>query len=249
MARSILSINKAIKLLTYISEKGNSCSLADISKDLDMPKSTLFGILASLEENDMIKKRDMDNKYSLGLKTYKLGKIYERDFDMKNFVRPYLEGISKKYNESGHLAVLLNNQALYIDLVESSHSIRNAAIPGQTDELYCTSVGRIILAAMENKDIEEYLENIELKPRTTNTIVDKESLLQEIDNIRKTNLSYEFQEYEIGLICISTSIMNSNDEFLATIGLSLPIIRSNEDVLDNIGKDLLEIKASIEKAI
>ncbi len=249
MARSILSINKAIKLLTYISENDNNCSLADISNDLQMPKSTLFGILSSLEENDMIKKNDKDNKYSLGLKTYKLGKIYERDFKIKNLIHPYLKNISMKYNESGHLAILCDNKALYVDLIESSHSIRNSARPGQTDELYCTSVGRIILAAMSDKDIEEYLNNIELKSRTIKSIVDKNVLLEEINNIRKTNLSYEFEEYEIGLICVSTSIVNSNNEFLATVGLSLPIIRANKDVLDNIGNDLLEIKSVIEKLL
>jgi DNA-binding IclR family transcriptional regulator len=228
--RTIQSIDRAVEILDYISKNDNKVRLIDLSNDLEINKSTLHGILSTLEYNGLISKNQNTSKYSLGIKMYKYGKVYEQDFSLKKIVHPYIKKISEKFSESVHLGIESDYEVLYLDFVKSQHSIRLAAKVGNKDPLYCTAIGKVILANMSEDNMQYYLDNYTLEKFTENTIAEKECLLKELHNIRKQNYALDLEELELGLICVASPIRNNSGDLIAVIGISGPNNRISEDI-------------------
>ena len=238
--KTIQSIDRAVKILNYISKNGNNSRLVEISNDLEIKKSTLHGILSTLEINGLIYKNPDNSKYSLGIKLYEYGKIYEETFSLKTIVRPFLEKLKTRFNEAVHMAIEDDFHVLYLDRVESDHSMRLASKPGHKDHLYCTAIGKIILASKNDDYLEKYLNTIKPAPLTRKTITTKEELKKEIIKIRENKFSFDDEELEDGLVCIAAPIVNKNNELIAAVGVSGPTNR-----IDN--KKLKEMKVYIPK--
>ena len=182
--KTIQSIDKAANILSFIARSGNEVRLIDISKELDIKKSTLHGLLSTLEYNELIYQNPDSSKYSLGIKLYEYGKIYEENFSLKNIVRPYLENISEKFGEGVYFAIESDYKVLYIDRIESRHALRLTTKPGHTDPLYCTAIGKVILAYKSNNYFEDYMNKFDRVKLTKNTLVTKEELINEIETIK-----------------------------------------------------------------
>lgn len=247
--KTIQSIDRAASILIYIARHGNDVRMIDISNDLNINKSTIHGILATLESNNLISQNPDTSRYSLGIKLFELGKVYEENFSLKDVVRPYLEKLGNKFSESVHLAIESDFKVLYVDRVKATHSIRLASKPGHTDPLYCTSMGKIILAYKPQKFLETYLERIKLLPLTENTITDRENLIEEIKKIKKDGYAFDNEELEAGLVCIAAPIINRSGKLMGTIGVSGPTNRINSEILEEMKSYIPKIAQEVSNLI
>ncbi|MTI70448.1 MAG: IclR family transcriptional regulator [Firmicutes bacterium] len=247
--RTIQSIDRTVMILNYIAKHNNNVRFIDISNDLNLKKGTLHGILSTLEYNNLLSKDKDTNRYSLGIKLYEFGKIYEEDFSIKKIVRPYLEKLGEKFSETIHLAIESDYEVLYIDRVKSSHSVRMASKIGHNDPLYCSAIGKVILANMENERLKYYLENYRLYKRTENTITDKKNLKNELDKIKNDGYSIDNEELEAGLICVASPIKNQSGDLIAVISISGPTSRISKDEFENMESTIIETSKIISESI
>ncbi|MBP2033959.1 DNA-binding IclR family transcriptional regulator, partial [Clostridium algifaecis] len=114
---------------------------------MGLHKSTLYGIITTLEEEKLLNK-DVNNLYSLGSKLYEFGKIYEKNFSIKELARPYLKKISNDFKETVHLAIECNFQVTYMDIIQSTYTIGITSTSKDRSFLHSTAVGKIFLAYM-----------------------------------------------------------------------------------------------------
>lgn len=245
----ILVIDKSVKILDYIVSHDNNCTLAEIASDLQIAKSTLFGILESLESNNLVHKDERTLCYSLGIKTFQYGKIFEQNFSLKQAVRPFEEELFQEFGECVHCAVEDNGKLLYIDMIESSHALRLAAQSGRHDPLYCTSMGKYILSTKSDEELEEYFRAVPLVPLTAHTITDPAALRQNLSQIRQSNLSLDIEELEIGLLCVSSGIYDSRGHLAAVLGISSPKTRIDSETFRKMGKSVLHICRKISNLL
>lgn len=232
----IQSISRAIKIIDYVS-KNNNARLVDISKSLELHKSTLYGIITTLEEEKLLSK-DYNNTYSLGTKLYELGKIYEKNFSIKEFARPYLKKIADKFKETVLLAVERDFHIIYIDKFESTHTIGVTSRLEDKEPLHSTAIGKIFLAHMDEQRLEEFFENRKMEKLTKNTITDEKKLRQQFDNIKKLGYSYEVEETEEGLACVAAPVKQYDGKVIASITVSAPLNRMNTEKIEQIGHEL-----------
>ena len=132
-------------VLDYIAHHNGETKLADISRELGINKSTLHGILQTLVYCGFLSQDPGTTLYSLGLKTYELGKIYEKTFSLVDVARPFMQVLSDEFGENVHLSIESSREVLYIDCIQSKHAVRTASSVGGTDPLYSTSAGKLIL--------------------------------------------------------------------------------------------------------
>lgn len=228
----IQSILKASSVLNYIAHHNGDAKLADISNDLDINKSTLHGILQSLVHCGLLSQDPDTTLYSLGLKTYELGKIYEKSFSLTDVARPIMHILNEEFGENVHLSIESSYEVLYIDCIQSKHAVRTASSVGGIDPLYSTSAGKIILAYADADYIAAYLKQCDFKALTPNTITNADDLIRQVDTARIHGYAIDNEEVEIGLRCISVPILGAGEKLQGVISVSGPTSRMDQKLTE-----------------
>lgn len=244
----IQSILKASSVLDYVAHHNGETKLAEISKALNINKSTLHGILQSLVYCGLLSQDPDSTLYSLGLKTYELGKIYEKNFSLVDVARPFMQTLNDEFLENVHLSIESSYEVLYIDCIQSKHAVRTASSIGGTDPLYSTSAGKIILAYADGKYVDHYLQHCDFKPLTPNTITNADDLTRQFDAIRTHHYSIDNEEVEIGLRCISVPILGVNETLQGIISVSGPTSRMDAK-LDRVISRTVELCGELSHAL
>jgi DNA-binding IclR family transcriptional regulator len=237
--RIIKSVLRATKILDYIGNNTNEVRLTAISNDLEINMSTIHSIIATLEKAGYISQNKNNHKYSLGKKLFELGKVYEGKMSFTALARPYLKKLADKFDETVQLGVLSNDKVLYIDKIESKHSLRMTCQMGSKDELHSSATGKLLLAYLKDKEVDKLL-NKKLEKYTENTITDPKKLKEELDKIKKQGFALDKEEAEVGLNCAAAPVKDSFGNVIAAIGISTPTSRISEAQLMEIKDNLIK---------
>ena len=240
---------KLFKCLELLIDKGE-CGLIEISKELDINKASIHRLLQSLMMMGYVNQDKNSLKYRPSFKICALSsKILEKN-DMATICRPYLKKISEYTNETVHLVKLIDNTAVYIDKVEaSSNSIRLISKIGKAIPLYCSGVGKAMLAYMSDEKIEDIFKSSDIKTYTNNTIVDIETLLKTINNVRNNGYALDNEEMEKGVKCIAIAINDFENKPTYAISISAPKDRMTSANINKYAAYLLNIKDEINDLI
>lgn len=232
----IQSVERALSILECFSKRDNELGVTEIANALDLHKSTTFGLLATLESKGYVQQNLETGKYKLGFKLMQLGKMVEEDIDIRAKARPILKRLVNLYQETAHLALLINDEVVYIDKVEGEGAIRMYSQVGTRVKLYCTGVGKSVLAFLPEEKTNKIMKAIEFESFTEKTIKDIESLKKELARIRLNGYSTDDEEIEIGLKCVAAPIKNYNNEVVGAISVAGSTVRMCDEKYDEIVK-------------
>jgi len=221
----IQSVDRALQILECFSDGEKELGVTEISRMLSLHKSTAFGLLATLENRGYMEQNPSSGKYRLGMKLFELGARVQNSMDIAAIAKPYLEDIVKKYNETVHLVANDKGQAVYIDKVEGSTSMRMYSQLGKRPPMYCTGVGKSILAFMPQEYIDEYLLNGDFKKMASNTITDADGIRKELEKVRAQGYSIDDEEIEDGLRCVAAPILDHKGDVAGALSIAGPASR------------------------
>jgi len=240
----IQSVVRAFDIITCIS-KEKSIGVSELSRKLGLHKSTIHGLLKTLESIGIISQDSANSNYRLTLGLYKLGSPVLHDLDISKIAHPYLEELVRIHEETAHLVLPDDYEVTYVDKVESPHSIRIGSQVGKSLPYYCTGVGKAILAFQPQEKIDQVLSYTRLVSFTPNTITNYNDLLAELENIRKKGYATDNEEIELGLCCVAAPIRNIQGEVVAAMSISGPAHRMNQKRIDEITGDVLRMSNDI----
>lgn len=240
---------KLFAVLELLSKNGE-CGLIEISKSLDLNKATVHRLLTSLIMLGYVNQNTETLKYR---PTYKIcylsSKILENN-DVVTFCKPYLKRIAEYTGETVHLVKLIDKEAVYIDKVEgSTNSIRLVSRVGKTIPLYCSGVGKALMAYMSDEEIIDIFNKSEIITYTTNTITDVDTLLKTVETVRKNGYALDNEEMEKGVKCVAVAMHDFDREPLYALSISAPKDRMTNQIIAKYTNYLLEIKKEIEDSI
>jgi len=215
----VKTVERAIRILNLISQR--DLKLHEISSSLTIHKSTVSRLLATLEKNGLIKKDKETKRFRLGLKILDLAYCLQEGLDIRNIAHPYLAELGKLTRETIHLAVLDREEIVYLDKIESSHPVRMHSRIGNRAPLYCTAVGKVILAYLPEKELDSIIERMEFLKLTNKTIIEPNELRKRLELLRKQGYSTDKGEYEPDIFCISAPIFDFNHDVIASISVSV----------------------------
>jgi DNA-binding IclR family transcriptional regulator len=238
--RLIQSVGRALQILEYVAVNDNEMSLSAISRGLGLNKSTVFSLISTLEQMGYVQQNQGTGKYSLGLKLFELGQTVHSSMDLRTIAMPHLCELSKRYGETVHLSILSKGEVVYIDKVDSSHSIRIASQVGGRNPAYCTGVGKVLLAGLPDEDLAKVIRGISFKRFTAGTITDGQALRACIDTVRRDGYATDMEEFEIGLNCVAAPIRNYSGAVIAAISLSGPTHRIVNGNFEKFTADVIE---------
>lgn len=218
--RHIKSIMKAIKTLELFNLYRRELSLLEISQYLDLPKSTVHAILATLLDYGYLKQNNENSKYSLGYKVISLSETLIKMTDISSLSKPYLYKLAFDMQETVHLAILSQGEVFYIDKIEPTERITVNSEIGRQLPAHCTGIGKVLLAYMDKYEVLNIIKQKGMKKYTEKTITNKRDLFKELENIRKIGVGTDNEEIEDGLSCIAVPIFNHAETVVAAISIA-----------------------------
>lgn len=181
--------------------------------------------------------------YRPTLKVYELGNEMVSGLDILSFTRAPLERLSEQTGETIHLVVRDGLDIVYIHKVEAA-GMSMASRIGQRRPLYCTAVGKAILARQPFSEAKDIFDRSEVKAITPNTIVSFSKLQQQLEEIQARGWALDEEENEIGITCVAVALpsLPFGDAAFSISSLS---VRMNPERIGELAGKCLEIKQSI----
>jgi DNA-binding IclR family transcriptional regulator len=231
---TILVLEKAMNLLSRFDSSRAEWGVTELSKDLDINKSTVSKILSTLENHRYLVKNAENRKYKLGLRLFELGSLVASQLDLQKEALVYMEELNKKVGETVHLVVMDDFDIIYINKVESAQSLRIGTRVGGRLPAHCTGVGKVLLAALSPEELNIFLKKRPLKRFTPSTITDPEDLRKALAQIRAQGYALDNEEFNGGLMCAAAPIKNYSQKIIGAISISGPTNRIREKNLENL---------------
>jgi IclR family KDG regulon transcriptional repressor len=233
----IQSVRRALAIIDALSNH-STLGVTELSEILGLHKSTVFGLLSTLEYEGYVCQNTHTGKYELTLKLFEIGSKVFEELDLRKIARPYIEQIVEKHHETAHLVVPDGPEVIYIDKVECTQSMRICSNIGKRLPFHCTGVGKVILANMPKDDVEEIIKKRGLTSFTNKTITDYEDLLEEMETIRVQGYSIDDEEIEIGLKCVAAPIRDISGKVIAATSVAGPTMRMTEEKIRQLVEDI-----------
>lgn len=226
---SVQSVERSLSILEALAASREPLALGEISSVCKLKLSTAHRLLATLVSKGFASQNIENGKYRLGLKTFQIGNAALYSLDLRSAARPHLIKMVDKCEETANLAVLSRSnhgyELVYIDQVESPKMIRTFARVGSPVPIHCTGSGKMLLALLDDRDVDLMLRIAPLEKFTQNTITDRKALLDEIKQIRQNGYALDLEETEIGVACVSAPIRNYENKVIAAVSVSGPVTR------------------------
>ena len=218
----IQSITRAVSILRCFTDK-QELGLTEISNMVGLHKSTAAGIINTLKDEAILIQNQKNGKLRLGIELFCIS--VNAKIELGDLAMPHLDNLLHETEETVNLAIRDSVHIVYIEKKESPHSMRICTSIGKRFPLYCTAIGKVILAYMDEAEREPVLGELVFYPFTEKTITNKGMLLEILDGIRTEGVAYDFEELESGLICVAAPIFNKHRQPIAAVSVSGPSIR------------------------
>jgi DNA-binding IclR family transcriptional regulator len=229
-------------------EDKSGMTLSEIANKVSLPKTTIFRILHTLENEGIVEK--YKERYKIGFKLIKLGLQSLGSLDIRNIAISHLHDLSIKLKETTHLAILSDKKSLIIEVCDSSDPVNISARPGKTVDLYCSATGKILLAfKIGENNLDDYLKDIRLSKKTENTITSIKNLKAEIKIILNNGYAVDNEEYYEGIRCLSAPVRDAFGKTVAAIGVTASSYRFKESMIEEIANEVISTSNIISQKL
>jgi IclR family transcriptional regulator, KDG regulon repressor len=232
----IQALDRAAAILNCFGLDRPELNVRDIAEKTGLHKSTAHRILMALHHNGLVEQDAPSGRYHLGLQLVKLGEHALQRLDVRVVARPHLEELAGQSKETVHLAVMDGDQVVMLDRVDGPHALATPSLPGRLFPAHCTSLGKAILAGMDDVDVVRLLGSRPLKRHTARTITSVEALLAELRTVRKKGYATAEEELEVGLCTVGAVVRGHSGAILGAVSISGPSARLRTATLNALGE-------------
>ncbi|MGE5614314.1 MAG: IclR family transcriptional regulator [Bacillota bacterium] len=231
---NVQSLERALAILDKLSEKPNGCSIKYLSEATKLNKSTVHRLLHTLIKCGYARQDAKSDLYYLGMRILELSSNMIHNTDIVHIAKPFIRNLCHETGQVIQLTIRSDNYAVFIDKVENPRQVvRMYSQIGKSIPVYCSSSGKALLAWEPDEEILNVINSIEFVQYTDTTICNKESLLNQLQDIRKKGYATDWFEHEEDICCIAAPIFNSNNQTVAAICLAGTMLQINSSVLAN----------------
>ena len=202
--QSLQSLERGIAVIQVFSRERPALTLSEVARLTGITRATARRILLTLEDLGHV--RSDGRLFSLTPRVLTLGWAYLSSLNLWETAQPLMEELTKQTNESCSAATLDLPDVVYVARVPTSRIMTIALGIGTRLPAHCTSMGRVLLAALPEPELEDFLATARLEGYTDRTIIDPERLRQTIHTVRDQGWALVDQELEIGLRSIAAPL-------------------------------------------
>jgi DNA-binding IclR family transcriptional regulator len=221
---NITALQRGLRLLQLFSESPHGLTAKEVAARSRLPVSTVHRFLANLEGAGFLNCSG-DGAYHLGIACFAIGQAALGQLDIRRVSQPYLEELNRQTRETIHLTVRHGLSAVYVEKLDSPEQLRIHSRIGAAVPLYCTAVGKVMLAHMADDERERVLPQLGLKRLTPNTVGSLQELDAELYRVRKNGYACDLEEHELHIRCVAAPIWDHTGGVNASLSLTAPVVR------------------------
>ncbi|MDB5539146.1 MAG: IclR family transcriptional regulator [Devosia sp.] len=240
----IQSVARAKALLDAMAS-GDWVSLRDLAVRTGLAKTTAFNLVSALVDVGLTERDAKAGAYRLSLQHLVYGKAVERRLDIAAIARPHLIRLCATTRETVNLALPGPTDAVIVESLEGSQSLRVSSYSGTRAAYHSTACGRALLAH-QPPNFRKIIYSVgDLPAATARTITDPEALETVLERCRTLGWATEFEENEMGSACVAAPIFGPGGDAIAAVSIAGPSARFEPENIERLGKILVASLAEI----
>ena len=240
----VQSVRRACMLLDQVAQTPHGLSLAALSRELKLHTSTTFHIAKTLVSIGYLRQDDLTKTYRIGSSVFALASAALDEVELVNAARPVLAELGTSTGETSYFGAMAGEKLVVLAKHDGTGAIRINDRIGNVRPLHCTALGKVMLAARSEDELDAYLESATLEIFTPRTLRTKERLRAEIDEVRRTGIAFDDGEVSDELRCAAAPVSDFSGRVVGTLGISGPSWRLSIQALH---KNAAILKSAAER--
>jgi IclR family transcriptional regulator, KDG regulon repressor len=220
----ITALQRGLRLLHLFSEAPRGLTAKQVASLSRLPVSTVHRFLANLVTAGFLN-RDGEGTHSLGIACFSIGQAAVGQLDIRRLSLPYLRELNQQTRETIHLTVRHGLSAVYVEKLDSPEPLRIHSRIGAAVPLYCTAVGKVMLAYMPEDEQQRILPTLNLQRQTSNSVGNLQELKTELYRVRKNGYACDLEENERHIRCVAAPIWDHTGSVQSSLSLTAPTVR------------------------
>jgi DNA-binding IclR family transcriptional regulator len=241
----VQSIERAFAIVEEIARNREGITLAELSKRVGLHSSTTFHLVRTMVSLGYVRQVRDSKRYRVGRALFALAASSFDENEIVSLALPVLESLAQETGETAHLAGRMNDQVVILARSAGRGALQVAERPGVVRPAHCTALGKVLLAALPEREFEQFLERAGMVPHTAKSIIDRDRLRLEIEDVRRRGIAYDDGEFDEEVRCVAAPIRGFSGEVVAAVGISGPIWRLSINALQDKGKSTRQAAESL----
>lgn len=240
----VQSVERIFGIIEVLAAHPAGVGLQKLAAEAGLAKSTTHRLLASLVQLGYARQDSVTGHYRLTLKMFELSSGIVNSMDIMGVAKLHLERLAQRTGEAVHLVIRDARDIVYIYKTESGPTRMSSRV-GLRSPLYCTGVGKAILATLPQAEVEEIWRNSRPRKLTGHTITDLGALLAQLAQVRTRGYAIDDEENELGIRCVALAIPGPNGRADSAFSISGLVPYMTEERVGRIAQLALETRADI----
>ena len=245
---NITSLQRGLRLLSLFVDSQKNMSASRIVKLSGLPVSTAHRFLMNLTSAGYLN-CDGNGDYHLGIACVSLGQAALSQLDLRPLSLPYLQELNRRTRETVHLTVRFGLSAVYVEKLDSPEPLRIHSRIGATIPLYCTAVGKVLLAYLPPQERSAVLDRMEMHRFTSNTAGSPQELQMQLQLVRRNGYACDLEEHEAHIRCVAAPIWDHTGAVNASLSITAPAVRMGVARLRQLGPLTREVGLLISEKL
>jgi len=229
----IKSVRRAVAVLRSFSLEEPELSVTYLSRQLDVHKSTISRLLATLEAERLVERNHETGRYRLGIGLIELAGLVTLHADLRRLARPLLRQLATQTQETAALAVRDVDEVINIEQAAPyDRRVLNIGWVGRRTPLHASSTGKVLLAYLPEEKVEPLLGR-SLTRFTEHTVVKVQTLREELALVRQRGYATGLEELEIGLNAVAAPVRDHAGRVVAAVSVAGPSYRFSRQRIED----------------
>ncbi len=221
----IQSLERAFGILEHIARHRDGITLAELCKSVGLHSSTTFHLVKTMVQLGYASQHAESKRYKIGRKVFSLAASSLDERELVTRATPVLELLSTRTSESAHFAIRSGADVVVVAKTEGAGMFQLVDRAGVVRPANATALGKVLLAALTPAELDRYLENRKLPRFTPKTIVERESLIAELEQVRRNEIAFDDGEFDAEVRCVAVPVYDFLGRVAGAIGVSGPMWR------------------------
>ena len=242
----VQSLERGLSVIRALSVPGPGLTLTDVAREAGLTRAAARRFLLTLVDLGYV--RSEDRRFSLTPSVLELGYSFLSSLTLPEIAQPHLRDLVEQVHESSSVSVLDSTDVVYVAREPTQRIMTVAITVGTRFPAYATSMGRVLLAGLDEADLSAFFAGVELTPLTAATVTSEGALRVVLGRVREQGWALVDQELEDGLRAIAVPIRNSQSTVVAAVNLSTQASRRTPQMIEQeLLPPLLETAARIAR--
>lgn len=220
-ASTLGSVANAARVLKSFTTENRDWGVSDLARHLGIAKSTAHRLLATLTDEGLLEQEALSGRYRLGLAVFDLAAA-GMSTDLHEAALPAMSELRNRSGETVQVAVLDSREVVYVERLDSPHTLRLFLEVGRRNWAHCTGCGKALLAFSSRDVVDRVLKGWDLPAITPHTLTEHSELRSALEKAKRQGHAWNRHESEVGVVSVAAPIRDASQRTVAAISVAGP---------------------------